>query len=238
MNKIIAANWKMNNDFSDIPNFITYLKENAQGMDNLVVCVPSVMIKTFADEANNICATGAENCYFEQKGAYTGEISPNMVKSAGASYVLVGHSERRAIFGEDNEMLNKKLKTALETGLKVIFCIGETLDEKPNYQEVLKKQILEGFVDVSNFENIVVAYEPVWAIGTGKVATLDDIKEVHAFIKDLFKSEFNANPPILYGGSVKPSNSEEILALDDVDGVLIGGASLKAEDYLAIAKTR
>lgn len=238
MNKIIAANWKMNNDFSDIPNFITYLKENAQGMDNLVVCVPSVMIKTFADEANNICATGAENCYFEQKGAYTGEISPNMVKSAGASYVLVGHSERRAIFGEDNELLNKKLKSALETGLKVIFCIGETLDEKPNYQEVLKKQILEGFVDVSNFENIVVAYEPVWAIGTGKVATTADIKKVHAFVKETFKENFSVDMPVLYGGSVKPQNSKEILALDEVDGVLIGGASLKAEDYIAIAQSR
>ena len=238
MEKIIAANWKMNNDFSDIPVFVDYLKENAVGMSNLVVCVPSVMIKSFADSAENICATGAENCYFEQKGAFTGEISPNMVKSAGASFVLIGHSERRAIFGEDNQLLNKKLKAALMTGLKVIFCIGETLDEKPNYQQVLTSQILEGFDGVEDFSDIIIAYEPVWAIGTGKVATIDDIEEVHAFIKNLFAEKFNANPPVLYGGSVKPSNSEEILKAQNVDGVLIGGASLKAEDYVAIAKTR
>ena len=136
MEKIIAANWKMNNDFSDIPKFVKYLKKNAKGMSNLVVCVPSVMIKEFADASKKICATGAENCYFEQKGAYTGEISPNMIKSAGASYVLVGHSERRAIFGETNEMLNKKLKAAVSSGLNVIFCIVCGLIVSPHCKQI------------------------------------------------------------------------------------------------------
>ncbi len=238
MNKIIAANWKMNNDFSDIKPFVKYVKKNAKGMDGLVVCVPSVMIKTFADEAKKVCMTGAENCYYEKKGAFTGEISAEMVKNAGASWVLVGHSERRAIFGEDNKMLNKKLKAALESGLKVIFCIGETLDEKSKYKSVLKKQIIEGLDGIADFSNIVIAYEPVWAIGTGKVATLADISKVHGYIKKLVSETFGVTPMVLYGGSVKPSNSAEILALAEVDGVLIGGASLKAEDYIAIAKTR
>ena len=238
MEKIIAANWKMNNDFADIPKFVKYLKKNAKNISNMVVCVPSVMLKTFADAAKKVCATGAENCYFEQTGAFTGEISPNMVKSAGASYVLVGHSERRSIFNETNDMLNKKLKASLSTGLKVIFCIGETLDEKSKYKSVLKKQIIEGFEGISDFSNIVIAYEPVWAIGTGKVATLDDITKVHSYIKNLVKETFGVDIAVLYGGSVKPSNSKEILALNEVDGVLIGGASLKAEDYVAIAKSK
>lgn len=238
MEKIIAANWKMNNDFADIPKFVKFVKKNAKGMTNLVVCVPSVMIKTFADMAKKVCDTGAENCYFEKKGAFTGEISANMVKNAGAGWVLVGHSERRAIFGETNEMLNKKLKAALESGLKVIFCIGETLEEKSKYKSVLKKQIIEGFEGITDFSNIVIAYEPVWAIGTGEVATVKDIEKVHAYIKKLVSETYSAELPILYGGSVKPSNSKEILALEDVGGVLIGGASLKAEDFVAIAKTR
>ena len=161
-----------------------------------------------------------------------------MVKSAGASYAIVGHSERRQYFAETNEMLNKKLNACLNAGLKVIFCIGESLEEKSKYKSVLKKEILEGFAGIKDFSNIVVAYEPIWAIGTGKVATTDDIKKVHSFIKGLFKEAFGVDMPVLYGGSVKPSNSKEILALSEVDGVLIGGASLKAEDYTSIAQSR
>ena len=238
MEKIIAANWKMNNDFSDIKPFVKYVKKNQKNRDGLVVCVPSVMVKTFADEAKKTLEVGAQNCYFEEKGAFTGEISAKMVKSAGANYVLVGHSERRQIFGETNEMLNKKLKASLANGLKVIFCIGEVLEEKSKYKSVLKKQILEGFDGISDFSNIVIAYEPIWAIGTGKVATVADISKVHSYIKELVKETFNVEISVLYGGSVKPSNSKEILALEEVDGVLIGGASLKAEDYVAIAANR
>ena len=238
MDKYIAANWKMNNDFSDIKPFVSYIKKNAKKEKNLIVCVPSVMIKSFADTAKKLVATGAENCYFAEKGAYTGEISPYMVKSAGASYVIVGHSERRQIFGETNDICNKKLHAALSAGLKVIFCIGETLEERTKYKSVLKKEIIEGFAGITDFSNIIIAYEPVWAIGTGVVATTADIVKVHSYIKNLLKEEFNAELPVLYGGSVKPSNSKEILALDEVDGVLIGGASLKAEDYIAIAQSR
>lgn len=238
MDKYIVANWKMNNDFSDIPNFVNYLKENASGEKNMIVCVPSVMIKSFADSADGIAETGAENCYYKQSGAFTGEISPEMVKSAGATSVIIGHSERRQIFGETNELLNKKVLACLDAGLKVIYCIGETLEEKPNYQEILKTEIVEGLANVQDFSNLIVAYEPIWAIGTGKVATLDDISEIHSFVKDTISSNFGVNVPVLYGGSVKPSNSADILSLDMVDGVLIGGASLKADDYVKIVKSR
>ena len=238
MEKLIVANWKMNNDFADIKPFVKYVKKNQKSREALVVCVPSVMIKSFAEQAKGVVETGCQNCYFAEKGAYTGEISSAMVKSAGAKYVIVGHSERRQIFGETNEMLNKKLKACLENGLRVIFCIGETLEEKSKYKSVLKKEIIEGFDGVEDFSNIVIAYEPIWAIGTGRVATINDIMDVHAYIKNLVKENFNVDVPVLYGGSVKPANSGEILALDEVDGVLIGGASLKAEDYVAIASSR
>lgn len=238
MEKYIVANWKMNNDFSDVPVFVDYLKENASTEKNMVVCVPSVLMKTFADAAKGIAETGAENCYYKEKGAFTGEISPQMVLSTGATYTLIGHSERRQIFGETNELLNKKVHACLDAGLKVIYCIGETLEEKPNYQEVLSKELVEGLAGVTNFDNLIIAYEPVWAIGTGKVATLEDIDEIHTYVKKVLKDSFNVDLPILYGGSVKPSNSGDILAIDSVGGVLIGGASLKAEDYVNIVKSR
>lgn len=238
MKKYIVANWKMNNDFSDIPEFVKYIKKNAKGEENLVICVPSVMIKDFASASKKLVETGAQNCHFAKSGAYTGEVSASMIRSAGASYVILGHSERRHTFGETNEMINKKIISALAEGLKVIFCVGETLDEKSKYKSVLKSQLLEGLKGITNFENIIIAYEPVWAIGTGKVATTADIEKVHKYIKNLINENFNVNLPVLYGGSVKPSNSAEILALSEVDGVLIGGASLKAEDYIAIAKSR
>ena len=238
MDKIIAANWKMNNDFSDIPSYVEYLNENLKTKNNVVVCVPHVMIKTFADAANGIVETGAENCYFAEKGAYTGEISAKMVKSAGAGYVIIGHSERRQIFGETNEMISKKIAAALENGLKVIFCIGETLEQKDNFKEVLNKQIIEGLEGISDFSDIIVAYEPVWAIGTGKVATISDIETVHAYIKEVLAEKYGIDLPILYGGSVKPENSAEILSLADVGGVLVGGACLKAESFAEIANSR
>ena len=238
MDKIIAGNWKMNNDFSDIVPFVKYVKKNMKGAKNLIICTPSVMVKSLADASKKVLSVGAQNCYYKKSGAFTGEISADMVKSAGAEYVIIGHSERRQIFGETNEDCNKKLMAALESGLKVIFCIGETLEERSKYKSVLKKEILEGFEKISDFSNIIIAYEPVWAIGTGVVATTADITKVHAYIKNLVKETYGVDVPILYGGSVKPSNSKEILALEDVGGVLIGGASLKAEDFVAIAQSR
>lgn len=238
MQKIIAGNWKMNNDFSDIKPFIKYVKKYQKDKNGLVICVPSLFVKTFAEDANGIIETGAQNCHYASNGAFTGEISAEMLVSAGASYVIIGHSERRQFFGETNEMLNKKLKASLQAGLKVIFCVGETLDEKSKYKSVLKKEIIEGFDGISDFSNIIIAYEPIWAIGTGKVATTSDISKVHGFIKNLVKETFKTDIRVLYGGSVKSSNSAEILALNEVDGVLIGGASLKAEEYVAIANNR
>ena len=228
----------MNGDFADIVPFVKYVKKNAKNEENMVICVPSVLIKAFADVAKKFISTGAENCYYEQKGAFTGEISPNMIKSAGATYCIIGHSERRHILGETDEIINKKIKCALSSGLKVIFCVGETLEEKPKFKSIIKTQILKGLEDITDFSNVIVAYEPVWAIGTGKVATIDDITKVHSYIKMVVNEKFGFDPKILYGGSVKPSNSAEILALDDVDGVLIGGASLKAQDFVEIVKSR
>lgn len=238
MDKYIVANWKMNNNFEDIVPYVDYLKENLENKTNVVACVPYVMIKTFADKASGVIETGAENCYFAEKGAYTGEISVNMLRSAGAKYVIIGHSERRHIFGETNELISKKVSASLNGGLKVIFCIGETLEQKEDFKSVLETQIVEGFAGIEDLSNVIVAYEPVWAIGTGKVATIDDIKAVHSYIKTVLKEKFNADLPILYGGSVKPENSAEILALEDVGGVLIGGACLKAESFANIAKSR
>lgn len=238
MSKLIVANWKMNNSFADIPDYAKDLKRLAKDEPNLVVCVPSVMIKDFSMQTGSVVQTGAQNCHYAEKGAFTGEVSAKMVKEAGATYVIIGHSERRTLFGETNEFLNKKLNSALAAGLKVIFCVGEKLEDKSKYKSVLKKQIIEGFANVKDFANIVIAYEPVWAIGTGIVATTADIERAHSFIKSVVKEYFGAVVPVLYGGSVKPSNSAEILALNEVDGVLIGGASLNATDFVAIASSR
>ncbi len=161
-----------------------------------------------------------------------------MAKSAGASYVLVGHSERRHNFGETNEIISKKIKAVSDAGLIAIFCIGESLEEKSKYRSVLKAQILEGLSKMTTLSNVVIAYEPIWAIGTGKVATTVDIAKVHKFIKETVKEHFGVEAKVIYGGSIKPTNSAEILALDEVDGVLVGGASLNADDFVKIAKSR
>ncbi len=238
MSKLIVANWKMNNSFADIQDYVKELRRQVKGDGNIVVCVPSVMLKDFSTSARGIAQAGAQNCHYAEKGAFTGEVSAKMVKDAGATYVLVGHSERRENFNEKNEFLNKKLNSALSCGLKVIFCVGEKLEEKTKYKSVLKKQIIEGFAHVKDFANIIVAYEPVWAIGTGMVATDLDIERAHKFIKSVVKEYFGAVVPVLYGGSVKPSNAKEILANPEVDGVLVGGASLNASDFASIILSR
>ncbi len=238
MKKYIMANWKMNKNFSDIPDYIEDLKSNAGDLENVVVCVPSVMLKDFSDKSAGKFGVGAQNCHFADHGAFTGEVSTEMVKSAGATYVLVGHSERRHIFGENDELLNKKLISVLNSGLKAVFCVGETLEELDSYKEVIGKQLLVGLENCPDFSNVIIAYEPVWAIGTGKVATVDDIVRVHTFIKELVKEKFGVDLPILYGGSVKASNSKEILALSEVDGVLVGGAGLNSLEFCDIIKSR
>ena len=182
--------------------------------------------------------------YFEDNGAYTGEVSASMLKSAGCEYVILGHSERRNIFGESDEVINKKIKKALAAGLKPIFCVGELLEERENgtTNDIIKRQVLKGLsgIPADDMKNIIVAYEPVWAIGTGKTATPAQAQEVHEFIRDLIEIEYSMNVSmnlvIQYGGSVKPDNAKELLSQIDIDGALVGGACLKADSFLGIIK--
>jgi triosephosphate isomerase len=185
---------------------------------------------------------GAQNMHYEDSGAFTGEISNSMLKSVGCEYVIIGHSERRTIFGENDKMINKKINKALESGLKVIFCIGESLEqrEEGNTNEVVKKQIVNGLINVTSDDltNIIVAYEPIWAIGTGKTATPEQAQEVHSFIRGqiekIYSKESAENLQIQYGGSVKPENAATLLSQPDIDGALVGGACLKADSFLSI----
>ncbi|RPI76292.1 MAG: triose-phosphate isomerase [Ignavibacteriales bacterium] len=246
--KVIAGNWKMNNDLSESQNLITKL---TSGLSNLklncdvIICPPY----TSLSEANSlikntIVKLGAQNVYHEDNGAFTGEVSPQMLKSVGCEYVIIGHSERRTIFKESNETINKKVKKALEHSLKVIFCIGETLEEREKNitNDVVKKQVTEGLegIDEKEMSNIIVAYEPVWAIGTGKVATPQQAQDVHKFIRQLIENKYSSSVAddltIQYGGSVKPDNAEELLSQPDIDGALVGGACLKAESFIGIIK--
>ena len=241
MRKYIVANWKMNKTIGEAVDFAKKVKAVTLGIDeNFVICPTNICLKSVADELKNSkIKVGAQNCYKESHGAYTGEVSPAMIKDAGCDYVIIGHSERRQIFGETDELVNQKIKLAIESGLNVILCIGETLEQKENYKQVLKAQLQTALDGVdANGENLIIAYEPVWAIGTGKVASIEDIKNVHAYIKQVAYSELKYLPPVLYGGSVKPNNAKEILELDDVDGVLIGGASLDVNSYVEIATRR
>ncbi len=186
---------------------------------------------------------GMQNMYFEEEGAFTGEVSPLMVKDAGCRYILIGHSERRHVFGESDEMINKKVKAALKHGLEPMFCIGELLEEREGgtTADVVRTQITEGLKDISaeEMKKIVVAYEPVWAIGTGKVATPEIAQETHEMVRkvlaELFGEVVANDVPILYGGSVKPDNISGLFEKPDIDGVLVGGASLKVDSFLAIA---
>ncbi|MDE6183187.1 MAG: triose-phosphate isomerase, partial [Rikenellaceae bacterium] len=191
----------------------------------------------------NKLGLGAENCADHKSGAYTGEVAASMIAPFGAEYVILGHSERREYHGENSALLSEKMKQAYANGLAPIYCVGEKLEEREagKHFEVVTKQIEEvvfGLSD-SEFDRLVIAYEPVWAIGTGKTATADQAQEIHAHIRKVLASKFGAkaeNTPILYGGSCKPSNAAEIFSKADVDGGLIGGAALKAEDFIAIAK--
>lgn len=185
---------------------------------------------------------GAQNCYLKESGAFTGELSPQMLKDVGCQWTIIGHSERRQYFNESDELLNQKLKFALASGLKVMFCIGETLDERQGgkMNDVLTRQVTNGLVGLSevDFDRVAVAYEPVWAIGTGVTATPEQAQEAHAFVRGLLKSQFGAavadKVRLQYGGSVKADNAAELMANPDVDGALVGGAALKADSFAGI----
>ena len=209
----------------------------------VVICTPFIHLASIAQFLDqDIIGLGAENCADKEKGAYTGEVSAAMVKSTGAQYVILGHSERREYYAETPEILKEKVLLALSNGLKVIFCIGESLEEREaNKQNEVVKAELEGSVfnlTAEQFSNIIIAYEPIWAIGTGKTATAEQAEEIHAYIRQVIAEKFGAEvadaTSILYGGSCKPSNAAELIAKPDIDGGLIGGASLKAADFKGI----
>ncbi len=247
--KVIAGNWKMNKNLGESLSLIKEIKLamlNISGKVDVIVCPPFTSLETGANLLKESpVKLGAQNMHFEDSGAFTGEISASMLKSVGCEYVILGHSERRTIFNENDEMINKKLKKALSSTLKPIFCVGETLEEREanRTEKVIEKQIIEGLAGIpeSEMKNIIIAYEPVWAIGTGKTATPAQAEEVHVFIRNLVKRLYSPsvsdNIIIQYGGSVKPDNSKELLNMPNIDGALVGGACLKADSFVEIIKS-
>lgn len=244
--KIVAGNWKMNKTLQDgvalAKELNTMLAADKPNCD-VVICTPFIHLASVAEFLDqNVIGLGAENCADKASGAYTGEISAEMVKSTGAQYVILGHSERRAYYHETPAILKEKVNLALANGLKVIFCIGEVLEEREQNKqnEVVKAQLEGSLFDLTKeeFANVILAYEPVWAIGTGKTATAEQAEEMHAFIRQTIAEKFGAeaaeNVSILYGGSCKPTNAKELFSKPDVDGGLIGGAALKAADFKGI----
>ncbi|MDR1197688.1 MAG: triose-phosphate isomerase [Prevotellaceae bacterium] len=244
---IVAGNWKMNTTPSEGVRLVSEIVEKAKGLSNvkLIVAPPFTHIFSVGEKIRKTeIGLSSQNCASEAKGAYTGEVSAEMLADAGVKYAIIGHSERREYYRESGEILLKKLKLALANGISPIFCIGENLNEREDARhfEVVKKQIEEIVfnIDENDFEKIIIAYEPVWAIGTGKTATAGQAQEIHAYIRSVLSEKFGKkaeNTSILYGGSCKPDNAREIFSQPDVDGGLIGGASLNADDFIAIAKS-
>ena len=241
---IVAGNWKMNNGLIQTKTLISELKQQKQTSDAEVMIAPASTNLWPAFEATRQfpIEVVAQNMHFAEEGAYTGEVSAGMLKSIGIQTVILGHSERRAYFNETDEALAKKVDTALANDMRVIFCFGEELEDRKseNHENIVESQIKNALfhLEDSSFKNIILAYEPVWAIGTGETATPDQAQDMHAFIRQTLSKKYGENTAnsvsILYGGSVKPNNAKEIFSKPDVDGGLIGGASLKAEDFFAI----
>ena len=244
--KIVAGNWKMNMTPSEAVALVELLKPLVVSEDvDVVFCVPAIDIIPVvkACEGTGV-AVGAENMYFEEKGAYTGEISPNMLTDAGVKYVIIGHSERREYFAETDETVNKKVLKAFEHGLTPIICFGETLTQREQgiTLDWIRQQIKVAFLNVTadQAKTAVIAYEPIWAIGTGKTATAEQANEVCSAIRDCLREKYGARAArgitIQYGGSMNAKNASELLAQPDVDGGLIGGASLKSADFATIVE--
>ncbi len=244
---LIAGNWKMNLDSAEGTGLAEDLLDLSGGWPevDVVVCPPFVTLAAVAEVISGTpIQLGAQNMHDQDSGAYTGEVSAGMLLTVGCKWVILGHSERRQLFGETDAGVNGKLARALEVGLLPIVCVGETLDEREAGKtvEVVKKQLQDGLagVAVEDMNAVTMAYEPIWAIGTGKVATVEQAGEVHEFIRswlnDSYGNEIAERVRILYGGSVKPSNAAELLALPDIDGALVGGASLKADLFDGIIR--
>lgn len=243
--KIVAGNWKMNTlptEGVELAKGVTAGKSSVCECVNFIVCPPFTHLSEVAKVTNGSgVALGAQDCAAEAKGAYTGEISAAMIAALGCEYVILGHSERRQYYGETSATLNKKMEQAYANQLIPIYCVGENLEEREagKHFDVVKAQLEEVVYNLSpeQFAKLIVAYEPVWAIGTGKTASAEQAQEIHAYIRKVLADKFGAaaaNTSILYGGSCKPSNAAELFAKEDVDGGLIGGAALKADDFLAI----
>ncbi len=241
---IIAGNWKMNKTPSEAITLINELKPLVKDADvEVVVCVPFVCIPAVSEalKGTNI-KLGAQNMHWEESGAYTGEVAPGMLKELGVEYVIIGHSERREYFAETDETVNKKVLSAFSHGITPIVCVGETLEQREEgvTKELVEKQTkaaLSG-LDKEEVEKIVIAYEPIWAIGTGKTASSEDANEVIGYIRsviaDIYGNDVAQKVRIQYGGSMKPENAAELMAMPEIDGGLVGGASLKAEDFAKI----
>ncbi len=237
---LIAGNWKMNGVRADAATFVGKLRAKPlpSARRRLLICPPATLIGALAGALAEFgIAVGAQDCHVETKGAFTGDISASMLADLGCSHVIVGHSERRALHGETDDTVRAKASAALSQRLTPIICVGETWAEREAGQAeaVVRAQVLGSVPDGVPAGALVVAYEPVWAIGSGRTPTLDDIAAIHRLIRDAFAGKSSSGGLILYGGSVKPGNAAEILALDQVDGALIGGASLDAADFMAIA---
>lgn len=240
---IIAGNWKMHKTIAKALEFVNEVKDRVNNDKvEAVICAPFTLLKDLkqATKGTNI-KIGAQNMHFEEKGAFTGEISPLMLKELDMDYVVIGHSERRQYFNETDETVNKKVLKALEVGIDPILCVGETLEEREagNTKDVCKVQVEKALENVSkeDLAKVVIAYEPVWAIGTGKTATSEDANDVIAYIREVVSNlygELANEVRIQYGGSVKPSNVAEIMNQSDIDGALVGGASLEANDYVEL----
>lgn len=240
--KLVAGNWKM---FKNLDESLAFAQAFREGALPCVLVPPFPFLSAMAAELHGTpVALGAQNCHWEIQGAYTGEVSPEMLLSAGATYVLVGHSERRMYFGETDEMLAKKVNAALRAGLTPIFCVGEPLilRQEERHFDLVAEQLRNGLFHLSDteFGRVVIAYEPVWAIGTGVTASPEQAQEMHAFIRQQIEKQYGTeisdDTTILYGGSVKPDNAAELFAQPDVDGGLVGGASLKPEDFRLIVQ--
>lgn len=248
--KIVAGNWKMNLNFEEgvslFSEIVNMVKDEVVGNQEVIVCTPFIHLSTVAKLSENVknVNIGSQNIHQAESGAYTGEVSASQVKSVGVAYVILGHSERRAYFGESDSLLAEKVNAALKRDLKPIFCIGETKEERESgkFFDVIKTQLTDGVFHLSKeeFAKVVLAYEPVWAIGTGLTASPEQAQEVHAFIRETIVNHYDAATAeattILYGGSCNPSNAPTLFSQKDIDGGLIGGASLKSRDFLEIVK--
>ena len=247
--KVVAGNWKMNMDYSEgiaaFSEIVNMVRDEKNGDQIAIICAPYIHLNSLAQLSSGIVKIGAQNCHQNESGAFTGEISAKMIKSTGCEYVIIGHSERRQYFAESDTLLAEKTLIALKNDLTPIFCIGETLDERNNgsYYHVLESQLENGVFTLSaaDFAKVILAYEPVWAIGTGLTATPEQAQDIHAFIRSKIDAKYGMNvaddTTILYGGSCNPKNAAELFSQHDIDGGLIGGASLKSRDFTDIVKT-